>query len=103
MAAVDASGFCLVAMFLLRRRWRCGSKRFADFRPRITQIGARMIFRKVIKTETATSRYSPRRNFRIFDTLECGHEVSVKGSAGFAAKRRCKNCEQGCACPADAA
>lgn len=53
------------------------------------------MLRKVVNTVTNT----PNCNlcgpdaFGITDTLECGHTVHVKGSAGFAARRQCRDCD----------
>lgn len=51
------------------------------------------MFRKVVKTE----RYQPMNtlppSFGIRDTLECGHIIYNKGSAGHAKKRHCTRCD----------
>lgn len=50
--------------------------------------------RLVVSTRT----YRPERTqlgaFRIIDLLECGHEISVKGSVGYASYRECRECQQ---------
>jgi hypothetical protein len=49
--------------------------------------------RKIISTE----RYKPMRtawgSFGIRDTLECGHVITNKGSAGNALTRQCRHCD----------
>ena len=51
------------------------------------------MLRKVIDTET----YRPERTIpsarSIIDTLECGHQIRNKGSAGHAKRRQCHDCE----------
>lgn len=55
------------------------------------------MLRKVVKTDTTEPNcnllaYTPDA-FGIVDTLECGHVVRRKGSAGFAQRRQCRNCD----------
>lgn len=51
-----------------------------------------MIFRKVIKSEEYKPIRTARGAFGIEDTLECGHVIYNKGSAGHANRRKCRNC-----------
>jgi len=52
------------------------------------------IFRTVVKTMTWDRIGFAPGGFSIMSTLECGHQVASKGSAGYAHKRRCHQCEQ---------
>ena len=62
---------------------------------RAQQKTGTIMLRKVVKTDTNT----PDCNlcgpdaFGITDTLECGHVVHRKGSAGFAMRRQCNDCD----------
>ena len=53
-----------------------------------------MIMRKVVSTETRERIGFAPGGFAIMNTLECGHWVGTKGSAGYANKRRCHECEK---------
>lgn len=57
------------------------------------------VYRKVVSTEEFESGCNLTRGTRIWDTLECGHVASVKGSRGFASRRKCRTCtdlKRGC-------
>jgi hypothetical protein len=50
--------------------------------------------RRVIKTETMERKGFAPGGFAIINTLECGHQVFTKGSAGYAEKRKCHECQR---------
>lgn len=52
------------------------------------------IMRDVIRTQTRSRKSFAPGGFVIINILNCGHEVSSKGSAGFAKKKRCHQCER---------
>jgi hypothetical protein len=53
------------------------------------------MLRKVVSTVTTTPNCNlcGPEAFGITDTLECGHKVHVKGSSGFARRRKCRQCD----------
>ena len=51
------------------------------------------MLRKVIKTEEQSSQRTTASAFSRKDTLECGHIIHNKGSAGKATKRKCNECQ----------
>ncbi|MBA7693122.1 hypothetical protein ES703_101698 [subsurface metagenome] len=48
--------------------------------------------RLVVNTRTYRPERTQAGAFCIIDTLECGHEVYNKGSAGYAKHRKCEQC-----------
>lgn len=51
--------------------------------------------RKVISSTRVHSKYTIGSAFTIRDMLECGHVSVVKGSQGYAKRRRCIGCLRG--------
>lgn len=51
------------------------------------------MLRKVVESDTYRPERTAPGSFAIRDTLECGHVVTVKGSAGRAFRRNCKTCD----------
>ena len=51
------------------------------------------MLRKVIKTEAQKPQRTTASAFSRKDTLECGHIIHGKGSAGKAARRKCSECQ----------
>ena len=48
--------------------------------------------RRVVTREFMVTRYNRRGEGSYFDTLECGHIVRAKQSAGQPSRRRCRRC-----------